>query len=140
MQDTARSLFRALFALLALHPTMTLALPADIADGFTRTVLADGLANPVDFEIAADGRIFILDRFGKLWVRLPDGSMVLAADIPVYRESEAGLIGSEWGREITQSKVFNEQLEGLIEKYELKKLNPTPVGGTSKGTSSREHR
>ena len=93
MQDTARSLFRALFALLALHPTMTLALPADIADGFTRTVLADGLANPVDFEIAADGRIFILDRFGKLWVRLPDGSMVLAADIPVYHESEAGLIG-----------------------------------------------
>jgi len=42
---------------------------------------------------------------------------------------EAGVIGSEWGREITQSKVFNEQLEGLIEKYELEKLNPTPVGG-----------
>ncbi len=53
---------------------------------------------------------------------------------------EAGVIGSEWGREITQSKVFNEQLEGLIEKYELEKLNPPPVGGTSKGTSSREHR
>jgi hypothetical protein len=42
---------------------------------------------------------------------------------------EAGVIGSEWGREITQSKAFNKQLEGLIEKYELEKLNPTPVGG-----------
>jgi uncharacterized protein len=38
--------------------------------------------------------------------------------------SEAGVIGSEWGREITQSKKFNEKLEGLIKKYELEKLNP----------------
>ena len=37
--------------------------------------------------------------------------------------SEAGVIGSEWGREITQSKKFNEKLEGLIKKYELEKLN-----------------
>ena len=37
---------------------------------------------------------------------------------------EAGVIGSEWGREITQSKKFNEKLEGLIKKYELEKLNP----------------
>ena len=36
---------------------------------------------------------------------------------------EAGLIGSEWGREHTQSEEFNEKLDDLIEKYELKKLN-----------------
>ncbi|MFL2915161.1 MAG: DUF2059 domain-containing protein [Nitrospinia bacterium] len=36
---------------------------------------------------------------------------------------EAGLIGSEWGREHTQSEEFNERLDDLIEKYELKKLN-----------------
>ena len=42
---------------------------------------------------------------------------------------EAGVIGSEWGREITQSKAFNEKLEVLIKKHELEKLNPTPVGG-----------
>jgi uncharacterized protein len=36
---------------------------------------------------------------------------------------EAGLIGSEWGREHTQSAEFNSRLDGLIEKYELKKLN-----------------
>jgi hypothetical protein len=28
--------------------------------------------------------------------------------------SEAGQIGSEWGRQITQSKAFNEKLESLI--------------------------
>ena len=36
---------------------------------------------------------------------------------------EAGLIGSEWGREHTQSEELNERLDDLIEKYELKKLN-----------------
>ncbi|MBT6296985.1 MAG: hypothetical protein HOJ14_10545 [Nitrospina sp.] len=36
---------------------------------------------------------------------------------------EAGLIGSEWGREHTQSEEFNAKLDDLIEKYELKKLN-----------------
>jgi hypothetical protein len=40
---------------------------------------------------------------------------------------EAGLIGSEWGREHTQSAAFNMRLDGLIEKYELKKLNPPPA-------------
>ncbi len=42
---------------------------------------------------------------------------------------EAGKIGSEWGREHTQSEAFNKKLDGLIEKYELEKLNPTPVMG-----------
>jgi uncharacterized protein len=36
---------------------------------------------------------------------------------------EAGVIGSEWGREITQSKAFNEKLESLVKKHELEKLN-----------------
>ena len=41
---------------------------------------------------------------------------------------EAGVIGSEWGREHTQSEVFNKKLQGLIKKYELEKLNPTHGG------------
>ncbi len=36
---------------------------------------------------------------------------------------EAGLIGSEWGRELTQSERFNKELEGIVKKYELEKLN-----------------
>ena len=32
---------------------------------------------------------------------------------------EAGVIGSEWGREHTQSEAFNKKLQGLIKKYEL---------------------
>ena len=40
---------------------------------------------------------------------------------------EAGVIGSEWGREHTQSEAFNKKLQGLSKKYELEKLNPTPA-------------
>ena len=40
---------------------------------------------------------------------------------------EAGGMGSEWGREHTQSEAFNKKLQGLIKKYELEKLNPTPA-------------
>ena len=40
---------------------------------------------------------------------------------------EAGVIGSEWGRELTQSKQFNEKLEALIKKFELEKLNIPPT-------------
>ena len=40
---------------------------------------------------------------------------------------EAGVIGSEWGREHTQSEAFNKKLQGLIKKYELENLNPTPA-------------
>ena len=36
---------------------------------------------------------------------------------------EAGLIGSEWGRELSESPAFNEKLDGLVEKYELEKIN-----------------
>ena len=39
---------------------------------------------------------------------------------------EAGVIGSAWGREYTQSKAFNDRLDGLIKKYELEKLNKAP--------------
>ncbi len=90
--------YKQLLSTIALLLTMSLpltaiALPADVADGFERTILAEGLANPVDFEIAPDGRIFIIDRYGKLWIRTTDGGQTLAATIPVYKESEAGLLG-----------------------------------------------
>ena len=36
---------------------------------------------------------------------------------------EAGLIGSEWGKELSESPAFNEKLDKLVEKYELEKIN-----------------
>ena len=36
---------------------------------------------------------------------------------------EAGLIGSEWGRALSESPAFNKKLDKLVEKYELEKIN-----------------
>ena len=36
---------------------------------------------------------------------------------------EAGLIGSEWGRALSESSAFNKKLDKLVEKYELEKIN-----------------
>ena len=36
---------------------------------------------------------------------------------------EAGVIGSQWGKKISQSPAFNKKLEELIKKYDLEKIN-----------------
>jgi hypothetical protein len=36
---------------------------------------------------------------------------------------EAGMVGSQWGKEISQSPAFNKNMEELIKKHELVKLN-----------------
>ena len=36
---------------------------------------------------------------------------------------EAGVLGSQWGKEISQSPAFNKKMEELIKKYELEKIN-----------------
>lgn len=41
---------------------------------------------------------------------------------------EAGVVGSQWGKEITQSEAFNKKLEGLVKKYELEKINNKKAG------------
>ena len=36
---------------------------------------------------------------------------------------EAGVLGSQWGKDISQSPAFNKKMEELIKKYELEKIN-----------------
>ena len=36
---------------------------------------------------------------------------------------EAGVLSSQWGKEISQYRAFNKKLEDLIKKYELEKIN-----------------
>jgi len=36
---------------------------------------------------------------------------------------EAGVVGSQWGKEISQSPAFNKKMEELIKKHELEKIN-----------------
>lgn len=36
---------------------------------------------------------------------------------------EAGMVGSQWGQEVTRKKEFSDKIDAMIDKYELKKLN-----------------
>ena len=36
---------------------------------------------------------------------------------------EAGMVGSQWGQDITRDEAFGKNIDAIIEKYELKKLN-----------------
>ena len=36
---------------------------------------------------------------------------------------EAGLIGSEWGKELSESPAFNKKIDKLVKKYDLEKIN-----------------
>ncbi len=36
---------------------------------------------------------------------------------------EAGMIGSQWGQEITRAEAFGKKIDAMIDKYKLKKLN-----------------
>ena len=36
---------------------------------------------------------------------------------------EAGVIGSQWGKDISQSPAFNKKMDELIKKYDLEKIN-----------------
>ncbi|MDH3767393.1 MAG: PQQ-dependent sugar dehydrogenase, partial [Gammaproteobacteria bacterium] len=68
--------------------------PPSGSSDFQKVPIATDLANAVDFEIADDGRIFILNRYGELLVYSPTTqNTVVGATFNVYTGVEAGLIG-----------------------------------------------
>ncbi|MEZ5302792.1 MAG: PQQ-dependent sugar dehydrogenase [Verrucomicrobiales bacterium] len=55
--------------------------------------LIEGMAQPMEFEVAPDGRIFIIELGGKVKLLKPDGAVLLAAEIEVFAAQENGLLG-----------------------------------------------
>jgi glucose/arabinose dehydrogenase len=72
-------------------PAAGAAAPADFQ---TSLVLGDGLDGPTGFEIAPDGRIFVLERSGKIKI-VKNGQLLPApfADLPSEDTGDRGLIG-----------------------------------------------
>ena len=61
---------------------------------FKKVTMVSGLSNAVDFEIAKDGRMFILSRYGEVIIYKPDSnSTITAANLSVYYGFEDGLLG-----------------------------------------------
>ncbi len=75
----------------------TIHLIAQLPDEFQRVELAGGLTNSVNFEFAPDGRIFIVDRYGELFIYKPNQQLTISAGtIPVFSDLEDGLLGIEF--------------------------------------------
>ena len=61
---------------------------------FQKVELVSGLKNSVNFEFAPDGRVFILDRYGKITIYKPDSQTTVAAgELDVFHNLEDGLLG-----------------------------------------------
>lgn len=72
-------------------------LPADctatLESSFEKVALDDNTSNPMELDIADDGRVFYVDRNGAVRIIKPDGSVVTAGTVPVYTGQEFGMLG-----------------------------------------------
>ncbi|MBU3024430.1 malectin domain-containing carbohydrate-binding protein [Zobellia galactanivorans] len=66
---------------------------AQLPDEFQLVELHSGFTNATSMEFAPDGRIFVLDRFGEIFIHKPElFTTVSAGTIPVYHGAEDGLL------------------------------------------------
>ena len=67
---------------------------ATVEDQFERTVIDDGTANPMKLDIAEDGRVFFVERDGRLRMWDPETEVPsTVGTIEVYEGQEDGLLG-----------------------------------------------
>lgn len=66
---------------------------ATLEPSFEKVALDENTSNPMELDIADDGRVFYIDRNGAVRIILTNGSVVTAGTIPVYTGQEFGLLG-----------------------------------------------
>jgi glucose/arabinose dehydrogenase/PKD repeat protein len=100
-----------LLTILALLPIGVWSAPpaatAPPADFQTSLVIGDGLNGPSGFDIAPDGRIFVLERSGKIKI-VKDGQLLPTpfADLPSEDTGDRGLIGIAFDPDFGQSNHY----------------------------------
>src|ERR1044072_6142768 len=90
-----RTLVAALAAVLAcLLWSSPAAAPAPPPGDFQNVTLDDNTQNPMELDIAQDGRVFYIERDGRLMIWKPDTRQtVTAGTVPVTTSQENGLLG-----------------------------------------------
>ena len=67
---------------------------SQLPTNFQKVELLTGLRNAVNFEFAPDGRIFIMDRYGEMFIYKPQTqTSVSAGTLDVFHDMEDGLLG-----------------------------------------------
>src|SRR3954464_15164368 len=65
-----------------------------VASDFQKVTLDDNTQNPMELDVANDGRVFYIERDGRLQIWKPNTQQtVTAGTIPVTRSQENGLLG-----------------------------------------------
>src|SRR5688572_12778836 len=89
-----RAYFCSLAVLISAAPAAAIELsPGEPADGFDAEVLADGLSEPTDIAVLADGRAVITQRGGDIAILLPAGGQVDHHIDVITDAGEQGLLG-----------------------------------------------
>jgi cytochrome c len=85
-----------------------------VASDFQKVTLDDNTQNPMELDVAPDGRVFYIERDGRLQIWKPDTEQtVTAGTIPVTRSQENGLLGLALAPDFAFSKwvyLFYSQL------------------------------
>src|SRR3954469_10144900 len=85
-----------------------------VAGDFQKVTLDDNTQNPMELDIAQDGRVFYIERDGRLMVWKPDTRQtVQAGKVPVTTSQENGLLGLQLAPDFAFSKwvyLFYSQL------------------------------
>ncbi|MDG4831224.1 ThuA domain-containing protein [Solwaraspora sp. WMMD1047] len=67
---------------------------ASLTESFEKVTLDSNTSNPMELDIAPDGRVFYAERDGRVQIVKPDtGTTVTAVDLDVFTGNEDGLIG-----------------------------------------------
>nr|MDT0657493.1 ThuA domain-containing protein [Micromonospora sp. DSM 115978] len=67
---------------------------ASLTESFEKITLDSNTSNPMELDIAPDGRVFYVERDGRVQIVKPDtGTTVTAIDLDVFTGNEDGLIG-----------------------------------------------
>ncbi|MBD8870412.1 ThuA domain-containing protein [Nocardioides donggukensis] len=66
---------------------------ATLPESFEKIALDDNTANPMELDIAPDGRVVYVDRNGEVKIVLPNGNVVKAGELDVYTGQEFGMLG-----------------------------------------------
>ncbi len=124
----------------ALAALLTLAAPAGaepaLPEGFQDTVAIDGLEQPTSFRFAADGRVFVAEKPGRIIVfdDLDDPTPELFADLrtEVYDSGDRGLLGLALDPEFTNGRPYVYAL--YTYDHVLGDAAPAPKWGKAKTT------
>ena len=78
---------------------------APAASDFQKVTLDDNTQNPMELDVANDGRVFYIERDGRLQIWKPNTQQtVTAGTVPVTRSQENGLLGLQLAPDFDSSK------------------------------------